>query len=160
LKPSNGVIGRWPTQDWIDFSTEGPFATTVSDLRLLMSVIAGASNGDPIGEVGMRPQEYLNFQNQTPTKIYAATRTSDFGDLPAELEQVFRGAVAELSGQLNQQVTWIEPGSLFGTADPDLDWFTMATAEHLVSLGRDWVVENFDLTASSKPRVLHPRHEC
>ena len=113
-----------------------------------MSVIAGAENGDPIGEVGMRPQDYLNFQNQTPTKIYAATRTSDFGDLPAELEQVFRGAVAEFSGQLNQQVTWIEPGSLFGTADPDLDWFTMATAEHLVSLGRDWVVENFDL--------LHP----
>ena len=148
LKPSNGVIGRWPTQDWIDFSTEGPFATTVSDLRLLMSVIAGAASGDPIGEVGLKPQDYLNFQNQTPTKIYAATRTSDFGDLPVELEQVFRGAVAELSSQLNLQVNWIEPGSLFGTADPDLDWFTMATAEHLVSLGRDWVVENFDL--------LHP----
>ena len=148
LKPSNGVIGRWPTQDWIDFSTEGPFATTVSDLRLLMSVIAGAASGDPIGEVGLKPQDYLNFQNQTPTKIYAATRTSDFGDLPVELEQVFRDAVAELSSQLNLQVNWIEPGSLFGTADPDLDWFTMATAEHLVSLGRDWVVENFDL--------LHP----
>ena len=148
LKPSNGVIGRWPTQDWIDFSTEGPFATTVSDLRLLMSVIAGAANGDPIGEVGLGPQEYLNFKNQAPTKVYAATRTSDFGALPAELEQVFRGAVAELSGQLNLQVNWIEPGSLFGSADPDLDWFTMATAEHLVSLGRDWVVENFEL--------LHP----
>ena len=148
LKPSNGVIGRWPTQDWIDFSTEGPFATTVADLRLLMSVIAGAASGDPIGAVGLRPQEYLNFKNQTPAKIYAATRTSDFGVLPAELEQVFRGAVAELSGQLNQQVTWIEPGSLFGAADPDLDWFTTATAEHLVSLGRDWVVENFE--------ILHP----
>jgi Asp-tRNA(Asn)/Glu-tRNA(Gln) amidotransferase A subunit family amidase len=148
LKPSNGVIGRWPTPDWIDFSTEGPFATTVADLRLLMSVIVGPASGDPIGHVGVAPADYLNFKNQTPTKIYAATRTSDFGDLPTELEQVFRGAVSELSGQLNQQVNWIEPGSLFGTADPDLDWFTMATAEHLVSLGRDWVVENFDL--------LHP----
>ena len=148
LKPSNGVIGRWPTQDWIDFSTEGPFATTVSDLRLLMSVISGATPGDPTGQVGLSPTEYLNFHNQAPTKIYAATRTSDFGALPAELEQVFRGAVAEISGQLNLQVNWIEPGSLFGTADPDLDWFTTATAEHLVSLGRDWVVENFDL--------LHP----
>ena len=148
LKPSNGVIGRWPTQDWIDFSTEGPFATTVADLRLLMSVIAGAASGDPIGAVGLRPQEYLNFKNQLPTKIYAATRTSDFGDLPSELEQVFRGAVSELSSQLKLSVNWIEPGSLFGTADPDLDWFTTATAEHLVSLGRDWVVENFEL--------LHP----
>jgi Asp-tRNA(Asn)/Glu-tRNA(Gln) amidotransferase A subunit family amidase len=148
LKPSNGVIGRWPTPDWIDFSTEGPFATTVDDLRLLMSVIAGATAGDSVGSVGIPAKDYLTFKNQTPTKIYAATRTSDFGDLPSELEQVFRDAVSELSGQLNQQVTWIEPGSLFGTADPDLDWFTTATAEHLVSLGRDWVVENFEL--------LHP----
>jgi Asp-tRNA(Asn)/Glu-tRNA(Gln) amidotransferase A subunit family amidase len=148
LKPSSGVIGRWPTPDWIDFSTEGPFATTVDDLRLLMSVIAGPASGDPMGAVGVASKEYLIFRNQTPTKIYAATRTSDFGDLPAELEQVFRDSVNELSGQLNQSVTWIEPGSLFGSADPDLDWFTMATAEHLVSLGRNWVVENFEL--------LHP----
>jgi Asp-tRNA(Asn)/Glu-tRNA(Gln) amidotransferase A subunit family amidase len=148
LKPSNGVIGRWPAPDWIDFSTEGPFATTVDDLRLLMSVIAGAAAGDPVGNVGIPAKDYLNFKNQMPTKIYAATRTSDFGNLPTELEQVFRGAVSELSGQLNQQVTWIDPGSLFGAADPDLDWFTTATAEHLVSLGRDWVVENFEL--------LHP----
>lgn len=149
LKPSNGAIGRWPAPDWIDFSTEGPFATTVNDLRLLMSVIAGPVPGDPIGQVGLRSQEYLNFTNQAPTKIYAATRTSDFGDLPAELERVFRDAVKEISGQLNLQVSWIEPGSLFGAADPDLDWFTMATAEHLVSLGRDWVVENFDLLHAS-----------
>lgn len=148
LKPSNGVIGRWPTPDWINFSTEGPFATTVADLRLLMSVIAGPASGDPIGHVGVASTDYLNFKNQTPTKIYAATRTSDFGDLPTELEQVFSDAVSELSGQLNQQVTWIEPGSLFGKSDPDTDWFTMATAEHLVSIGRDWVVENFEL--------LHP----
>ena len=148
LKPSTGVIGRWPTQDWIDFSTEGPFATTVDDLRLLMSVISGPSAGDPIGSVGIKSSEYLIYKNQEPTKIYAATRTSDFGDLPAELEKVFRDAVSHLSSQLNLQVTWIEPGSLFGTSDPDLDWFTIATAEHLVSLGRDWVVENFEL--------LHP----
>ena len=148
LKPSNGVIGRWPTPDWIDFSTEGPFATTVADLRLLMSVISGPASGDPIGSVGIAPNDYLNFKNQMPTKIYAATRTSDFGDLPTELEQVFRGAVTELSSQMKLPVNWIEPGSLFGAADPDLDWFTVATAEHLVSLGRDWVVENFEL--------LHP----
>ncbi|MHB1251882.1 MAG: amidase family protein, partial [Acidimicrobiales bacterium] len=25
LKPTNGVIGRWPAPDWIDYSTDGPF---------------------------------------------------------------------------------------------------------------------------------------
>jgi Asp-tRNA(Asn)/Glu-tRNA(Gln) amidotransferase A subunit family amidase len=149
LKPSNGVIGRWPTQDWIDFSTEGPFATTVDDLRLLMSVISGASAGDPVGAVGITSADYLIFKNQKPTKIYVATRTSDFGDLPSEIEQVFRDSVNELSAQLRLNAQWIEPGSLFGTSDPDLDWFTTATAEHLVSLGRDWVVENFELLHAS-----------
>ena len=149
LKPSNGLIGRWPTPDWIDFSTEGPFATTVSDLRLLLSVITGPISGDPIGAVGSGSDNYLKFQQQSPTKIYAATRTSDFGDLPTELDSVFKSAVSEFSQQFKLPVTWIEPGSLFGTADPDLDWFTMATAEHLVSLGRDWVVENFELLHNS-----------
>jgi Asp-tRNA(Asn)/Glu-tRNA(Gln) amidotransferase A subunit family amidase len=55
LKPSNGVIGRWPTPDWIDFSTEGPFATTVDDLRLLMSVIAGE-----IGRASCRERVYAS----------------------------------------------------------------------------------------------------
>ena len=149
LKPSNGLIGRWPTPDWIDFSTEGPFATTVSDLRLLLSVITGPISGDPIGAVGSGCANFLKFQQQSPTKIYAATRTSDFGDLPTELDSVFKSAVSEFSQQFKLSVTWIEPGSLFGTADPDLDWFTMATAEHLVSLGRDWVVENFELLHNS-----------
>ena len=149
LKPSNGLIGRWPTPDWIDFSTEGPFATTVSDLRLLLSVITGPISGDPIGAVGSGCANFSKFQQQSPTKIYAATRTSDFGDLPTELDSVFKSAVSEFSQQFKLSVTWIEPGSLFGTADPDLDWFTMATAEHLVSLGRDWVVENFELLHNS-----------
>ena len=149
LKPSNGLIGRWPTPDWIDFSTEGPFATTVSDLRLLLSVITGPISGDPIGAVGSGCANFSKFQQQSPTKIYAATRTSDFGDLPTELDSVFKSAVSEFSKRFKLPVTWIEPGSLFGTADPDLDWFTMATAEHLVSLGRDWVVENFELLHNS-----------
>lgn len=149
LKPSNGVIGRWPIQDWIDMSTEGPFATTVSDLRLLMSVIAGPVAGDPAGPVGSNPKLYLQNQNQLPTKIYAATRTSDFGPLSTELDQVFRDSVLEFSKVFKLPVSWLEPGSLFGNADPDLDWFTMATCEHLVSLGRDWVETNFEILHAS-----------
>ena len=149
LKPSNGVIGRWPIQDWIDLSTEGPFATTVTDLRLLMSVMAGPVAGDPAGSVGPKADAYLQNQKQLPTKIYAAIRTSDFGPLPSQLDQVFRDAVLEFSKIFNLPVSWIEPGSLFGAADPDLDWFTMATSEHLTALGRDWVMENFDALHTS-----------
>ncbi len=149
LKPSNGVIGRWPTQDWIDLSTEGPFATTVTDLRLLISVISGPIYGDPAGSVGPSPAQFLQNQKQSPAKLYAATRTSDFGDLPSELDRVFRDAVSEFSNLVNSPVTWIEPGSLFGKDDPDLDWFTMATSEHLIALGRDWVAQNFDLLHTS-----------
>ncbi len=31
LKPTNGVVGRWPAPDWIDYSTDGPFATSSDD---------------------------------------------------------------------------------------------------------------------------------
>jgi Asp-tRNA(Asn)/Glu-tRNA(Gln) amidotransferase A subunit family amidase len=47
IKPSNGVIGRRPIPDWIDFSTDGPFASTVADLRLLLSLERGPVAGDP-----------------------------------------------------------------------------------------------------------------
>ncbi|MDH2903673.1 MAG: amidase, partial [Actinomycetota bacterium] len=35
LKPTNGAIGRYPEPDWIDYSTDGPFATAADDLDLL-----------------------------------------------------------------------------------------------------------------------------
>ena len=140
LKPTNGVIGRWPTPDWIDFSTDGPFATTVSDLKLLMDVLVGPSSGDPSAYPAKAWKQYDNVK---PTKIYAAIRTSDFGPLPTELNNHFESAVLEFANLLKLPVEWIEPGSLFGNDDPDLDWFTVATVEHLNSLGRDWVSSNF-----------------
>ena len=36
LKPHEWLIGRWPAPDWIDYSTDGPFATSSDDLRLLV----------------------------------------------------------------------------------------------------------------------------
>lgn len=140
LKPTNGVIGRWPTPDWIDLSTDGPFATTVSDLRILLNVIAGPSSGDP----GSFPvNAWKQFDGVAPVKIYAASRTSDFGPLPSELNNHFVDSVSEFAKIVKLPVEWIDPGSLFGSDDPDLDWFTVATVEHLNSLGRDWVTNNF-----------------
>ncbi len=47
LKPTNGVIGRDPIPDWIDLSTFGPLATSIADVRLLLSLEAGPVPGDP-----------------------------------------------------------------------------------------------------------------
>ncbi len=148
LKPTNGVIGRWPTPDWIDMSTDGPFATTVSDLRLLMEILAGPVAGDP---GAFLRSDLTSFSRERPTRIFAAYRTSDFGGLPAELEGHFEAGVSALADLLNLPVSWIEPGTLFGSDDPDVDWFTVATAEHVNSLGRAWIAEHFDeLHASSQ----------
>ncbi len=56
IKPTHGVIGRWPAQDWIDMSTEGPFATSADDLALLWRVMSGRVDGDP----GAMPQAMLD----------------------------------------------------------------------------------------------------
>ena len=47
LKPTNGAIGRWPAHDWLDYSTDGPFATSSDDLRLLYGIMKGGVAGDP-----------------------------------------------------------------------------------------------------------------
>jgi Asp-tRNA(Asn)/Glu-tRNA(Gln) amidotransferase A subunit family amidase len=39
-------------------------------------------------------------------------------------------------------VTWIETAAFFPDGNPDLDWFTLATAEHVASIGRDRVIEH------------------
>jgi Asp-tRNA(Asn)/Glu-tRNA(Gln) amidotransferase A subunit family amidase len=54
-------------------------------------------------------------------------------------------AFAEVMGL---PVTWIEPDAFFTDGDPDLDWFLVATAEHVASLGRGWVTEHL--------RSMHP----
>ena len=140
LKPTNGVIGRWPTPDWIDYSTEGPFATSVADLRLLMDVLAGPVLGDPVSTLVS-----INFgltTDEMPSQIVAMTRTSDLGPIDPEVEQLFRGAVHEFSQVTGASVQWREPGSLFSAGEPDEDWFTVASVEHLESIGREFYIKN------------------
>ena len=140
LKPTTGVIGRWPTPDWIDLSTDGPFATTVSDLRMLMHAMVGPVSGDPGAFPGA---SWTQRAGDLPRKLFAAKRTSDLGALPAELDSHFVDGVEALADLLKLPVQWIEPGTLFSSGDPDLDWFTVATSEHVNSLGRKWVTDNF-----------------
>lgn len=40
-RAAGGLIGRRPIPDWIDLSTDGPLATSVEDLRLLLAIADG-----------------------------------------------------------------------------------------------------------------------
>lgn len=137
LKPTHGAVGRWPIADWIDLSTYGPMATTVDDVRMLFSLMTGRVAGDPSS--APFPTS-LDFMPQRPTRVVVADRTSPLGPLPQVVAEAFHAAAGELAGLLDVTVSVIETGELFaGLGDPDIDWFTLATAEHVNSLGRQWV---------------------
>ena len=141
LKPTNGVVGQWPVADWIDYSTDGPLATSADDLRLLYGVMSGAVAGDPRGvTAAMRAA----MSTTTPTRLIAAERTSPLGPLPAPVRQAFGDAVAAFADLTSLDVTWMEPADFFDTGDPDLDWFTVTTAEHVAALGRPFVTAHLD----------------
>jgi Asp-tRNA(Asn)/Glu-tRNA(Gln) amidotransferase A subunit family amidase len=134
LKPTNGVVGRWPVPDWIDLSTDGVFATTVADLALLLDVVAGPVAGDP----GSWPVTALPASRVDPPapRLFVAERTSDLGPLPDDVRHCFDASVHEFVRLLGTDPITVAPGELFGDHDPDLDWFTIAGAEHLAALGR------------------------
>lgn len=141
IKPTNGLIGRWPTHDWIDYSTDGPFATSSDDLRLLLDVMAGPVAGDP---TALTRAFIANMSrlNGRPVRIIAAERTSPFGPLPEGVDKAFHSAVDAFADVMRTPVSWREAEGFFLDGDPDLDWFTVATAEHVASLGRAWVEEH------------------
>lgn len=140
LKPTAGVIGRWPPHDWMDLSTCGPLATTVADLRVLFRVESGPVQGDP----SALPAGIRLPPGSPPARIFAAARTSDLGPLPAGLAATFQGVAEAFAAMLSLDIEWLEPGSIFAGSDPDLDWWTLATAEHVVSIGRARVIDGLD----------------
>ena len=132
LKPTNGVVARAPIPDWIDFSTDGVFATTTDDLALLLELEAGPASGDPTAY----PVTLTDDPSARPTTLLVADRTSDLGELPEDVRTAFGSAVDALAHLVQLPVTRLEPASIFGSGDPDLDWFLVATAEHVSAIGR------------------------
>jgi Asp-tRNA(Asn)/Glu-tRNA(Gln) amidotransferase A subunit family amidase len=141
LKPTNGMIGQWPTPDWIDYSTDGPLASSVDDLRLLYGVMVGPVAGDPsTPPLAMTSQ--MTKDDGLPLIVFAAERTSPLGPLPTAVATAFRGAVDMFADLFSSKVIWKEPEGFFTDGDPDLDWFTVCAAEHVAALGRAWVEEH------------------
>jgi Asp-tRNA(Asn)/Glu-tRNA(Gln) amidotransferase A subunit family amidase len=138
LKPTNGAVGRWPSPDWIDYSTDGPFATSSDDLRLLFQVMRGPVAGDPTSPPVLAP-------SGVPARhLVAAERTSPFGPLSPAVTALFRDAVDAFAARFHLPVTWIDQRDVFDEGDPDLDWFTVTSPEHVSALGRAWVHEHMD----------------
>jgi Asp-tRNA(Asn)/Glu-tRNA(Gln) amidotransferase A subunit family amidase len=143
IKPTNGLIGRWPAHDWIDYSTDGPFASSSDDLRLLLDVMAGPVAGDPTAPTRTFLANMARLENR-PQRVFAAERTSPLGPLPPDVATAFRSAVDAFADVMGTTVAWREAEGFFVGGDPDLDWFTVTSAEHVASLGRSWVEEHMD----------------
>ena len=141
LKPTNGAVGRWPAPDWIDYSTDGPFATSVDDLRLLFDVMIGPVAGDPTSPPISTFTSFLDQGGRTP-RLFAADRTSPLGPLPQDLRSTFHDAADAFADVVHAPIEWRDPAGFFADGDPDLDWFTVTTAEHVAALGRGWVEEH------------------
>jgi Asp-tRNA(Asn)/Glu-tRNA(Gln) amidotransferase A subunit family amidase len=137
LKPTHGLIGRWPAPDWIDMSTEGPFATSAEDLALLFQVMAGRRAGDPAS----MPQGMVDLaEAASPVgRIFVIGRMTSDAPLRADIAPLFEEASANMGALLGLPLEVVSAHTLCGDADIDDDWFTIATAEHVARFGREWV---------------------
>jgi Asp-tRNA(Asn)/Glu-tRNA(Gln) amidotransferase A subunit family amidase len=141
LKPTHGLIGRWPAPDWIDLSTEGPFATSAEDLALLWQVMVGPVNGDP----GSLPRPMLDQRHTADVRrIFVIGRFASDDPLPGEIGPLFESAAQHMADLLDVAVHPVASRELWGEADFDDDWFTIATAEHVARFGRRWVEAGLD----------------
>ncbi|MEO3937248.1 amidase [Dermatophilaceae bacterium Soc4.6] len=142
LKPTRGVVPRRSAPDWIDLSTDGPMATTVGDLRLLLSVIGG---GGASGDAEAWPGRGIPSYNGplAPRRILVAERTAEVGPLPDDVAAAFAAATEAFAARWPEaEIVHLDPAGL--GLDPGDDWLTLCTAEHVSALGRSWVEAGLD----------------
>ncbi len=144
FKPTNGVIGREPIPEWIDLSTFGPFATSIADVRLLLSIEAGPVPGDPSALPFPLP-----MRDGLPSRALAVHRFEGTHPLPDGVAARFEAALASVERDLAMPVERIEPGSIFTHGSTGDDWFTICAVEHLHGLGRDFVEEHMDVFSTN-----------
>src|SRR5215216_3881776 len=123
LKPTNGLVGRRPIPSWMDYSTQGPLAAGIEDVKLLLHVMRGPAYGDPTAAPSWQ------YGGGMPRRVLAAPRTRNVGPLPEDVEEPFRAALPAID--------------LTETQTRD-DWFATVAAEELIWLGRAWVEEHLD----------------
>ncbi|WP_167880263.1 amidase [Nocardioides guangzhouensis] len=143
IKPTHNMVARRPLPDWIDLSTDGPLATTVADLRLLLDILAGHEPGDP----DVAPGQGIRgggTHPALPTRLLVGTGFSDGIPLPALVAAAFEQASAEFAELCRCPVERLGVGQPVERDELVDVWFTLASAEHVSALGRDWVTEGLD----------------
>jgi Asp-tRNA(Asn)/Glu-tRNA(Gln) amidotransferase A subunit family amidase len=149
LKPTSGLVPRDPIPSWIDFTTDGPLALAMPDLRLLLALESGAAPGDPnavpaglaaqvVGSVGASD----SGGRPRPSLVLAAPRFVDRGPLPDTVADLFDGALTSLEKDLGLPVEPIAPAQILGGGDPVEDWLITGACEQAHELGRETIEAN------------------
>jgi Asp-tRNA(Asn)/Glu-tRNA(Gln) amidotransferase A subunit family amidase len=136
LKPTNGVIGRDPAPDWIDYSTDGPLAARADDLRVLLDVLAGPTPGDPTTSTWHRDGD------ETIGQLVSVERWVADASLPSETAVVFAAALARFAEIFGIEPRPVRPSDVFGDMNPEEDWITVVAFEHANAFGRSWFEEH------------------
>ena len=150
LKPTNGLVGRDPIPPWIDFSTDGPLALSMADLRLLLAVQAGPAHGDPTAlPAGLAarlvgPDAAASASAAPhPSLVLAAPRFVDWGPLPNAVADQFDAALTSLEKDLGLPVEPIAPAQILGPGDEagsaDEDWLLTCACEQANAMGRETI---------------------
>jgi Asp-tRNA(Asn)/Glu-tRNA(Gln) amidotransferase A subunit family amidase len=135
LKPTNGVIGRDPVPDWIDYSTDGPLTARADDLRVLLDVLAGPTPGDPTTTT-RRPDD-----DRTIGRVLAVEQWAPDVTLPPETATVFAAALARFAEIFGVEPRRIRAADVFDR-NPEDDWITIVGFEHANMFGRSWFEEH------------------
>ncbi len=130
LKPTNGLIGQWPTPSWIDLSTKGPMATSVEDALLLLDVLRGPIAGAPTAAPMWEPRPEAR-----PSRILATARLVAYDEPLSEgLLTSFDAALRDLERVTGLPIEPIDPPY---PRQLDDDWFVLASVDELTWSGRD-----------------------
>lgn len=124
LKPTMGAVGRNYLPRWIEFSTQGPTASTVKDVELL----AGIMYGDAVGDFLAVPKSGINLASRMPRTVLACRtfRTDVDPDVEAQYENMLEAlsksgvTVKRIDSPSNNDTIW--------------NWFVISTAELTQSL--------------------------
>jgi Asp-tRNA(Asn)/Glu-tRNA(Gln) amidotransferase A subunit family amidase len=139
IKPTNGVVARRPIPDWIDYSTDGPLATTVADLRLLLAIESGPEPGDPTAPPGVEARPL-----PSRLRLLAAPRLQAGPDLPAPLAATFEAALRGAAEVFGGEVQPVDPSVIWTAGSPAEDWYLTTSTEHVHRFGREFVGGHLD----------------